>query len=388
MLEVVQIQDGIDWDQYVLKNAMSNAYQASHWPRVIDRAYGYKTYPLAVVCNGKIHKKEYSTNDLKGILPLVHLKSPLIGNKLVSMPYFDHGGILADNKKYENQLIRAAIHLGGKIGAKTIELRQIEKLSAFENTYDNEENHYISAETAPPEMTPPKRKSIDITWSLRRHKVRLLLTLPGDSESLMKSFKSKLRSQIKRPIKAGLKAKIGGVELLGDFYKVFSINMRDLGSPVHSKAMPQCVLDCLQDEARVVVVYQGNTPVATSLMVGFNDTMINPWASALRQYSKDSPNMLLYWTMLSYASDHGYQFFDFGRSTPDEGTYRFKAQWGAKPHPMYWYTIYLDKHRPPNNVENETSTSKKRAMAVQLWQKLPVPITRILGPPIRKHIDL
>jgi FemAB-related protein (PEP-CTERM system-associated) len=388
MLKVVRIKDDPSWDQYVFNNAMSNPYQASDWLKIINSAYDNKCYPLAVVRNQTQADEAYFADSLKGILPLVFLEKFIFGKRLVSLPYFDHGGILTDSVEGEERLLQAAIHLGKKLGAKSIELRQTEKLATFENAANNEKKPHARSMELEPGITAKSWQSSDVTWSLKKHKVRLLLSLPGDSKALMKSFKSKLRSQIKRPIKAGLEAKIGGVELLNDFYSVFSINMRDLGSPVHSKALPRCVLDCLNDEARVVMVYHKHTPVAASLMVGFNGTMINPWSSALRQYSKDSPNMLLYWTMLSYAANHGYKFFDFGRSTPGEGTYRFKAQWGAEPHPMYWYTIHLDKSKPSDHVENETSISKKRALAVQLWQKLPVPITRIIGPPIRKHIDL
>ena len=113
----------------------------------------------------------------------------------------------------------------------------------------------------------------------------------------MKSFKSKLRSQIKKPIKEGLEAKVGGPELLEDFYKVFLINMRDLGSPVHSKKLMQNVLVAFLDKAKIIVVYKDRDPLACSLIIEFNDTLENPWASSLREYSRLSPNMLLYWTM-------------------------------------------------------------------------------------------
>jgi len=388
MISVHDIKEDSFWDRYVDGHPAANAYQFFAWQVIINKAYGFQPYALAAFTDNIDHSHGRPEGSLVGLLPLIQMRTPLIGNRIVSMPYFDHGGVIADNAEAEKQLIEAAIRLGQKTGAKRIELRQLKRLSTLENDEGQHESQTIHGEKLLPTDKPVNRQIISAKWALKSHKVRMLLSLPENSDSLMKSFKSKLRSQIKRPIKAGLKAKIGGMELLNDFYSIFSINMRDLGSPIHSMALPRCVLDGFQDEARAVVVYQGNTPVASSLMVGFNDTMINPWSSALRKYSKDSPNMLLYWTMLSYAADHGYHFFDFGRSTLDEGTYRFKAQWGAKPHPMYWYTIYLDESKPLSRVENDTLTSRKKAMAVQLWQKLPVPITRLIGPPIRKHIDL
>ena len=47
--------------------------------------------------------------------------------------------------------------------------------------------------------------------------------------------------------------------------------------------------------------------------------------------------MLLYWSLLEYSSDHGYTTFDFGRSSVEASTYRFKAQWGAEPHQLHWH---------------------------------------------------
>lgn len=61
--------------------------------------------------------------------------------------------------------------------------------------------------------------------------------------------------------------------------------------------------------------------------------------------------MLLYWAMLEYACDQGYRQFDFGRSTPGEGTCRFKEQWGAKSHQLYWYQLSGKKGREDNLSE-------------------------------------
>jgi serine/alanine adding enzyme len=94
--------------------------------------------------------------------------------------------------------------------------------------------------------------------------------------------------------------------------------------------------------------------------------------------------MLLYWTMLEYACNNGYKYFDFGRSTPDEGTYRFKQQWGAQSEPLHWQYISLNG-KPANEKASEKSKFNK---AIHYWQKLPVPVTGILGPMIRKNIGL
>jgi FemAB-related protein (PEP-CTERM system-associated) len=212
----------------------------------------------------------------------------------------------------------------------------------------------------------------------------MVLDLPVSADTLLKSFKSKLRSQIMKPVKEGVKAKIGGIELLDDFYQIFSINMRDLGSPVHSMRLIEEVMQGFGTLSRIIIVHKENKPLACSLVVGFKDTLENPWASALREYSRLSPNMLLYWTMLEYACGEGYRHFDFGRSTPDEGTYQFKEQWGATPQPLNWQTIALNG----KSLEEDQSERSGFDRAIEYWKKLPVPVTRVIGPMIRKHISL
>jgi FemAB-related protein (PEP-CTERM system-associated) len=218
----------------------------------------------------------------------------------------------------------------------------------------------------------------------RTHKVRMLLNLPASKEELLKSFKAKLRSQISRPQKEGMTTTIGGAELIDQFYRVFSINMRDLGSPVHSKRLFTEIFREFPDRAWIgLATYQGSA-VAAGLTFSFRDTVEIPWASSLRKYDGLSPNMLLYWVLLEHSCNNGFKYFDFGRSTPEEGTYKFKEQWGAKPSPLYWHNIIIDGKPVPDTQPEQA----KFGMAIRYWKKLPVPISNIIGPLIRKHISL
>jgi len=212
----------------------------------------------------------------------------------------------------------------------------------------------------------------------------MLLNLPASAEMLKQSFKSKLRSQISRPLKEGLTSKTGGMELLEDFYRVFLINMRDLGSPVHSMKFMRHVLDVFSECSRIVAVYKDKEPVAAAIVMGFAKVLRNPWASSLRRYASLSPNMLLYLRMLECACDKGYPVFDFGRSTAGEGTYKFKEQWGATPCPLHWHYILLDG----KSLNPEKVGRGRFETAIRYWQKLPLIVTRIIGPSIRKHISL
>jgi FemAB-related protein (PEP-CTERM system-associated) len=377
-VEIAKSSPAPGWDLYVQSHPCSTLYHLSGWLRVIQQTYGHETYYLtAFKADENINPVDKENQScVVGILPLVHMEHFLFGNSLLSIPFFDFGGILADNDQAEKALLEKAIALARQLKTDHIELRHTRPLLSIKmNSRDNVLNPIDSL--ASDDFS-------GVSYVTRTHKVRMLMELPESSDILMRSFKSKLRSQIKKPVKEGCYVKTGGMDLLNDFYKVFLINMRDLGSPVHSKKMMINTLREFSDNSRVFVVYKDRKPLACSLTIGFKGVLENPWASSLKQYSRLNPNMFLYWSMLEDASDNGYRQFDFGRSTPGEGSYKFKEQWGAAPETLHWNYFSLKGE----TVKDDADAKSKFDRAVYYWKKLPVSLTRILGPLIRKHIGL
>ncbi|BCS98944.1 hypothetical protein DSLASN_45760 [Desulfoluna limicola] len=216
-----------------------------------------------------------------------------------------------------------------------------------------------------------------LTCTTRTHKVSLKMELEGGPEQLRSSFKSKLRSQIRKAEKNGLQTEVGGKSLLDEFYAVFARNMRDLGSPVHSRVLFEKVLEEFKDGVAIVIVRQGRKPLAGGFTLAYRDTVLNPWASSLKESRHLASNMLLYWTMLEYACKSHFRRFDFGRSSPGCGACRFKQQWGAQASPLFWHDVSLNGQPPP-----------AEKLTFNLWKYLPVPMATLLGPYLRKHIGL
>jgi hypothetical protein len=75
---------------------------------------------------------------------------------------------------------------------------------------------------------------------------------------------------------------------------------------------------------------------------------------------------------------------DFGRFTPDEETYKFKEQWGAKPSPLYWHDIISDG-RQVNEGESEKS---KFETAIHSWKLLLISFANWIGPVLQNNISL
>lgn len=335
-------KDREKWDDYVMNSNEASCYHLISWKDVIEDSFGHTTYYL--LAEDK-HKR------IKGILPLVHLKSIIFGNFMVSLPYFNYGGICSDNEEVRDQLIKEAIFIAKKEKVEHIELR---------HTYH-----------------------INNSLSVKKSKVSMRLKLPKSSEELWNTFPSKLRSQIRRPQKEEMYPKIGKEKELDSFYTIFSMNMRDLGTPVYPKIFFRNILNRFPENTWICTIYNKyGDPVSSGFLVGFKKIIEIPWASSLRCYKHMSPNMLLYWNLLKFACDCGYEIFDFGRSTIGEGTYKFKEQWGAKPLQLYWHYWLKDGCSLPElNPKNP-----KYRYAIKIWQKLPLSFTRIVGPKIVKNL--
>jgi serine/alanine adding enzyme len=153
LIRLFREEDRNRWDSYVLKAPTSTCYHLIDWKNVIEESFSHKTYYLL---------SEDKNNEINGILPLVHLKSILFGNFMVSLPYFNYGGICADNEEISNQLLKEAADIASENNAEHIELR---------HTYHI--NNGLPVKTA---------------------KVSMRLELPQKAEELWNSFTSKLRS--------------------------------------------------------------------------------------------------------------------------------------------------------------------------------------------------
>lgn len=342
MLEIARCDGAVAprWDAFVRAHRRARAYHLMGWGRVIEQTFGYPTIYLLASRDG----------EPVGVLPLVLMKDIFFGGRLVSLPFLPYGGALAVDAEVEQALVTEAVAIAEGEGARHLELRE--------------------TETRPLSLRP------------RRHKVTMRLELPHAADQLWGAFKSKLRSQIRKPQRDGLSARVGGLEDLDHFYSVFAFNMRDLGTPVYPKAFFRAILEEFPDSTRLCTAFCEGRAVAAALLVSFKGELEIPWASSLRPYRATSANMLLHWTALRYACESGHDRFDFGRSTPHGGTYRFKAQWGARPAPLCWYYWLADGRDLPT----VSPDNPRYQPAIRVWRRLPLRLTTLLGPRIIKYV--
>lgn len=319
------------------------------------RLAGHDVRWLASLASGFGHTvymiEAREAGEVVGILPLVLVKGPIFGKFLVSLPYINTGGVWARSLATATALIDRACDLADKLDVKYLELR-----------------HELPVEH-------PKFNF------QRTDKAHLRLTLPSTDEELEKSFKSKLRSQIKKSGEHGLEISFAGLPLLNDFYGVFAHNMRDLGTPVFSKELFRSIAQQFDGDAEFCAVRQQGRTIASALLVHRDGCTEVPSASCLRAFNHTNANMLMYRHLLKRAIQRDSHTFDFGRSSEGSGTYKFKTQWGADPFPACWQ--YYVRTGDPAEMRPDADGNQR---LIQIWQRLPVWLTKCIGPRIVRGI--
>jgi serine/alanine adding enzyme len=318
-----------DWDRFVAAQSPAQPYWFAGWAALPHEIFGHTV---------RFMEARDSSSELVAVLPVARQKSLLLGDFITSLPFFNYGGVLGDDVAAGQQLMQGAREWAVAAGCAYVEFRDARPWGG--------------------------------EWTVRTDKVSMILALPATFAELGKQLGSKLRSQVKRADREMPAVRTGSIELLADFYRVFAINMRDLGTPVYPRRFFATILEKFPDACRVLVIYRNAVPHAAALLV-FNGTQAEiPWAACTSEGKSWGFNMKLYWESLALAIERGARSFDFGRSTRDSGTFRFKQQWGAQPVQLYW-------HRWDRDPQSE---GRLMSYAVSVWQRLPLGIANALGP--------
>ncbi len=330
------------WDDYAAGHALGTAYHRAAAVEIGRRAFGLRTWFLTA---------RRTDGAIGGILPVIEQSSLLFGRFLVSVPFFTYGGVLADEDAAAVALAERAAELARERRADHVELRQAAPIEG-------------------------------LSLPARLEKVSMVLPLPATEEALGKQLGSKLRSQIRRAERESPDVVWGGSELIPEFYRVFAVTMHSLGTPVYPRRFFATACEAFGELARVLVIRMNQEVQAAAIVVRHGSRLEVPWAAATESAKRAALNMRMYWELLRFALESKAESFDFGRSSADSGTYRFKAQWGAQPLQLHWY--YWLPHSAPLPKLNHSNP--KYALAAACWRRMPLWCANLLGPRIVRNL--
>jgi FemAB-related protein (PEP-CTERM system-associated) len=313
------------------------------WLTILQGSLRHTPYCLEAVEQGRT----------RGLLALCHVQSLLFGRFLVSLPYVNYGGALADDDRIAGLLIDRAVRLAQDLRVRYLELR-----------------HEFNF----PHPSLSGRQC---------DKLNMRRALPATADELWNRLNSSVRNQVRKGRKNGLTVHWGSQELLGEFYDIFSQNMRDLGTPVYGRRLFQMTLEQFGQRAELCVVRAEGKALSSALLLhGWGVTEV-PSASSLRQFNHTNANMLMYWHLLERAVERQQSAFDFGRCSADSSTHRFKKQWGVEPTPAEWQYYPSEGN---GHVGTVRASNPRYQRLIGWWKRLPVSVTRVLGPLVVRGI--
>jgi FemAB-related protein (PEP-CTERM system-associated) len=325
--------DATAWDAYVNASPSSHFSQLLKWKGVVEQTYPFRSEYRVAISEGAIC----------GILPL-------FVDKRTRTAFSASGGILANSVEVEERLLTCAEDIRSRDHLMMVELRD-------------------------------QRRQIGSLGTNSEH-CTLVLDLEASEEAQWLGFKSGLRNEIRKAQKFGLTVSIGSSNL-PTFYNVYSENMRDLGTPIRSKNFYATVLTSFAKDAQVFAAFADGASVSTLFSIAHRNTLFDPWASSIRRYSHLRATDFVYWEAIKYAIKSGLRRFDFGRSQWNSGTFQYKSKWGATPVPLHYQYLLKSGVAAPTLEEQR----ERFAWATRLWRRLPLPVARALGDPVRRSLN-
>jgi len=310
-------------------------YHRAGWKSVIETAFGHDCHFLYAESGGRI----------RGVLPLVHVKSLLFGNNLISTGFTVGGGTAADDDEVRAALDREALALAERLDVDCLEYRS------------GEVRHPDWAHNS--ELYAVFRKSIG-----------------PETEQDMLAIPRKQRAMVRKGINAGLTSVIDAdVDRLHDIY---ATSVRNLGTPVYPKRYFRTLIDVFGPDVDVVTVLQGERPVASVMNFYFRDTVLPYYGGGLAEARAVAGNDFMYWEVMRRAVERGFRAFDFGRSKRGTGAFSFKKNWGFEPAPL----VYEFMLRKLDAIPEVNPLNPKYRLFIAAWKRLPVPLAKLIGPPI------
>ncbi len=328
------------WNEFVSSCERASFYHRAEWRSINEECFGHEAAYLGAFEGAR----------LVGVFPLVRLKSRFFGNLACSMPFVNYGGPCGETDAIEHALLEAGSLVAATWDVDYLEIRSQRHLGPRYPTSD--------------------------------HKVSMTIALDPDPEVVLGRMKREQRAEIRRAAKQGFVVRFGA-ELLDDFYEVLEESWHDLGTPIFRVDYLRRILGAFPEATRVCVVYDATGRPAAGAFDGFHgSTVEGMWLGMRAEYRRQLVGYVLYWELIRDACERGATSFHLGRSSKDSGGEQFKRKWNADTLQLYWqYVLRSRRDIPALNPSNP-----KYRMAIETWRRLPLSVTRVVGPLIARSI--
>ena len=337
-VERISSQNLKEWQYFVDGNSKAGPYHHAGWFHVLQECFAVEPYYLWVVNDNA---------ETQGILPMYFSRSIFTGKHLSTL----EGGVASNNSAAKQLLCSWARELINILGVRYILIRG-----------DSPHNSLVCHEMPT---------------------VRNLIRLDGSPDELWSSLNSNTRRKVRKARKNGFMVE-ERLDLLYEFYQIYAMRVRDLGTPTMGPDMFLAMKKYLKKYVRLQAVLLHGQIVGGMFLVASKDLITSLYVAVMSDLLPLYPTYLLYWTAIEKAfRSTAATWLDFGRSIPGSGNHRFKQQWSKEEHQVsYFYCFNKNGNWPKKVKKTHTETSFKQL----LWKRLPLSFSNFLGPILRRQL--
>jgi len=334
--------DEAAWENYVERAPHATFFHRPAWRQIIERTLGHAAR----------YRCAWRGSRLVGILPLIHVKSRLFGDALISTAFTTGGGIVADDDIAAQALADDAAELGQRFAVDFIELRQSASLAIGGAWHAKTELYFgferaLAANDADNLKAIPRKKRADLRKAIDDRR------LVADADAPVETF-----------------------------FGIYAESLRNLGTPVLPLRFYSAIKATFGDAVEISAIAGPDGPAAALMSFFFKDRVLPYYGGAVLAARRLHAYDLLYWAQMQRAAARGVRVFDFGRSKRDTGSFDYKTYWGFEPAPLgYQYRLVKRSDLPEINPLNP-----KYRLMVDTWRRLPLTLANRIGPVVARQI--
>jgi FemAB-related protein (PEP-CTERM system-associated) len=334
-----QFQDE-EWTSFVETHPDATLYHTLPWRNFIADVFGHAPRYLVA----------HDGDRLAGILPLFHVRVPVLGSKLISLPYdIGSGGALVNAAPAEEALAREAITLARELNVDYLELR-----------HGSER----------PALAP---------LALRTQTPVLISDMVLDGETAVQArIAPDHRKAVRKAASRGVTVRQAvTLEDYRAFYDVYLRVFRDFGTPPYHARYFTELWKRFQPGGAVQLFLAGTEDrcVGGLMLFCWKHSLVSKFAACLPEAVPLRAYAALYWQAIEHGLQHGYKRLSWGTSSRDQtGLIEFKERWGATTQPVMLYDLDVRKRAP-----DLASYYDSGGLARKVWRRLPLGVTRAGG---------
>jgi len=328
------------WQHFVARHPDATLYHTLPWRAVIAQVFGHR--PIYLFCKDQ--------QGIRGILPMFLVRWPVLGAKLISMPYdIGSGGALADDEAAERMLVEEAARRAEQLRVNYLELRYAAPRPALDGL--------ALTPSAPVIISEMDLTTEEEVWA-----------------GVNKDHRKSLRKAENRGVSVRMAHTLDDYKT---FYGLYLQVFRDFGTPPYSIDYFVALWQQLHASGavRLLLAYVDDRCVGGLQLFCWQKNLVSKFAACLPEAVPLRAYHALYWEAIRYGLQHGYQKLSWGTSAQNQtGLIDFKERWGAQSRPAVLYDLAVRKEAPDLEKYYDSENLPQR-----LWKKLPIPATRLLG---------